>query len=164
MKEAERALDQLQRAFAGDPWYGAPLMALLEGIDAPMAAAHPIPAAHSIWEIVLHIIAWKNEVRKRLAGKAPADPEEGDWVKTPSPTDTGWRATIDQLEIAQDKLVAGISALTDEDLDRKIGGDRDRPLGSGVSAYVTIHGIIQHDIYHAGQIGLLRKAVRSGER
>ncbi len=61
MTEIARIIDELQREHDGDPWHGSPLQAILEGIDATRANARPIPGAHSVWELVLHMTAWKNE-------------------------------------------------------------------------------------------------------
>ena len=62
MKELERIKDQFQRAFNGQAWHGPSLLSLLAGVTAEQAAAHPVPGAHSIWELTLHIAAWESEI------------------------------------------------------------------------------------------------------
>jgi hypothetical protein len=68
-------LDQLRRTHDGDPWYGSSRARFLEGISAHDAAGRPPGVAHSMWELVLHMTAWTDEVRRRLAGAEPGTPE-----------------------------------------------------------------------------------------
>jgi uncharacterized damage-inducible protein DinB len=159
MPEIRRIADQLQRAFDGDPWYGSPLMKILGGVTAPQAAARPIKDAHSIWQIVLHIAAWQGAVLERLAGKAARLPAEGDWPEISDRSDAGWQNTLALLTERHNELMKAISGLTDDQLKQTVGEERDPATGSGVSVYYTLHGIIQHNIYHAGQIAILKKAV-----
>jgi uncharacterized damage-inducible protein DinB len=158
MTEIARIVDQLEREHAGDAWHGSPLQAVLEGIDATRAAARPIPGAHSIWELVLHMTGWKNETTRRLAGTVACMPVEGDWPDVGAPTEERWQAALTRLESAHDGLVAAVQALPDTRLYEPTNDTRSVPLGTGVSYYVLLHGIVQHDVYHAGQIALLKKA------
>jgi uncharacterized damage-inducible protein DinB len=153
-------LDELEREHQGDPWHGSPLRTILEGIDADQAARKPIPDAHSIWELVLHITGWKNEVAQRLKGGRAGDPAAGDWPAVDEATEDRWREALDDLERAHRHLRSAIEALSETTLFQPTPDERDRPLGTGVSFYVLLHGIVQHDVYHAGQIALLKKARR----
>ena len=81
--EVERIRDQFRRAFDGEAWHGPSVLQLLNGITAEQAAAHPIPGAHSIWELVLHVAAWRGAVAARLGGKSPDLPDVGDWPAVP---------------------------------------------------------------------------------
>jgi uncharacterized damage-inducible protein DinB len=155
--EIDRIIDELQREHEGDPWHGSPLRQLLEGIRPEVAAAHPIRRVHSVWEIVLHMTAWKNEVRRRLSGAPPGDPEEGDWPEVPAPTAEAWKAARERLEDAHRALIAAIRQVPEAKLFEPTNDPRNREAGSGVSHYVLLHGIVQHDVYHAGQIALVRK-------
>jgi uncharacterized damage-inducible protein DinB len=157
MAELDRIIDQLQRAFDGDAWHGPSVIAALSGVTTQQAVAHPIPQAHSIWQIVLHLISWKNEVRRRLGGAEPASPIEGDWPEAGRRDPAAWSATIATLRDAHAALIAGARKLTDERLNEMVGSKRDAALGTG-TFYVLLHGSAQHDIYHAGQISLLKKA------
>jgi uncharacterized damage-inducible protein DinB len=156
--EITRLLDELQREHEGDPWHGSPLSKILAGIDAQQAARRPLAHAHSIWELVLHMTAWKNEVAQRAAGGAAGEPKEGDWPAVGDPSAERWRAALDRLEAAHRNLLAAIEAVPEERLFQPTNDPRNRPLGTGVSYYVLLHGIVQHDVYHAGQIALLKKA------
>jgi uncharacterized damage-inducible protein DinB len=159
MTENARIVDQLQREHEGDPWHGSPLEAILEGVGAARAAARPIPGAHSIWELVLHMISWKNETARRLSGAVACMPLEGDWPDVGKPTEERWQAALAGLQSAHDGLVAAVKALPESRLYEPTNDTRSGPLGTGVSYYVLLHGIVQHDVYHAGQISLLKKAV-----
>jgi uncharacterized damage-inducible protein DinB len=158
MTEIAHIVDELEREHEGDPWHGSPLRAILEGIDARRAAARAIPGAHSIWELVLHMTGWKNETARRLAGAVACMPVEGDWPDVGDPTDERWQAALTRLEAAHDALVAAVKALPETRLHEPTNDTRSAPLGTGVSYYVLLHGIVQHDVYHAGQIALLKKA------
>jgi uncharacterized damage-inducible protein DinB len=158
MSEIHRILDQLEREHEGDPWHGSPLRDILQGIDAETAARKPLPGAHSIWELVLHMTGWKNEVRKRLGGAPAGEPAEGDWPDVGEPTDRRWRAALEALEAAHRDLIAAVRLLPEPKLFEPTNDPRDRPLGAGVTHYVLLHGIVQHDVYHSGQIALLKKA------
>jgi uncharacterized damage-inducible protein DinB len=156
MSEIERIIDQLQREHAGEPWHGSPLRQILKGVSAADAAARPVPGGHSIWELVLHVAAWKNEVRERLGGKPASDPAEGDWPPVGDTTDERWRRALAALERAHTELVASIRLFPESKLAEPHNDPR-APGNAGVSYYVLLHGAVQHDVYHAGQIAILKK-------
>jgi len=159
MSENERIIDLLQRTHDGDAWHGPSVMDALDGVTARIAAARPIPGVHSIWEIALHIIGWRGEVRRRLQGATAGEPPEGDWPQAPQrPAEEGWAAVLEALQRSHDDLVETVGTLDDSRLDAPVKDERSRELGTGVSHYVTLHGIVHHDLYHAGQISLLKKA------
>jgi uncharacterized damage-inducible protein DinB len=159
MSEITRIVDQLEREHSGDPWHGSPLVHVLEGVTAEQAAARPIPGAHSIWELVLHITGWKGEVRRRLSGAPASEPEAGDWPDVGAPTPERWAEARARLESAHEQLVAAVRQLPENRLYEATNDPRDRPLGAGVSYYVLLHGIVQHNVYHSGQIAILKKAL-----
>ena len=74
MTETFRLADQIRRAFEGNAWHGDSVLELLAGVNAKTAAARPIKNAHSIWEILLHIAAWDDAVRRRIGGTAVLSP------------------------------------------------------------------------------------------
>ena len=159
MSEIDRIVDELEREHAGDAWHGSSVRHILDGITAEQAAARPVPNAHRIWEIVLHMTAWKNEVRRRLSGAPASDPQEGDWPIVGDTTPQHWKAALEGLHSAHAALVADIRSLPEARLYEPTNDPRDRPMGTGVSYYVLLHGIVQHDAYHAGQIAILKKAL-----
>ncbi len=161
MTEIERILDQFDRAVGDDPWYGPSLDAVLAEVTWEIAAVRPISDGHSIWELVEHIAAWEGAVVERLTGGPIALPAEGDWPEIGEPSAAGWAASLVRLTARHDRLRAVIGSLTEADLGRQLGEDRDPPTGAGRTVYATLHGIIQHLAYHAGQIALLKKIVQA---
>ena len=154
-------IQQLEATDHGDPWYGSSRAALLNGLTAENAAAHPIPGGHSIWELVLHMTAWTNEVRRRVAGQPPAEPVEGDWPAVGAVSDVAWAAARSALSDANAHFITAVKALAASRWDEPIGPVRDPALGTGVSVAGTLVGLAQHDAYHTGQVALLRRAVGS---
>ena len=161
MNEIDRIVDQLQREYDGDPWHGSPLLGILEGVTGAQAAARPVPGAHSIWEIVLHLTAWKGEVRRRLTGAPAGEPEEGDWPAVGKPSDERWTEARARLQNVQDQLIAAIKELPESRLFEPTNDQRDRPLGNGVTYYEMLHGLVQHDVYHTGQIAIVKKVAQA---
>lgn len=156
--ELDILLDELERAWDGDPWHGSPLAAILSGVAAEAALARPIPAAHSIWEITLHLTGWTREVARRARGASAALPAEGDWPAVGKTSPAAWTEARRALAAAHRDLLAAVRELPPGRLVELVGDTRDAPLGSGVSVAVTLHGLVQHHAYHAGQIALLSKA------
>jgi uncharacterized damage-inducible protein DinB len=161
MTEIARIVEELEREHSGDPWHGSPLRQILDGIDHRQAALRPLEKAQTIWETVLHIISWKNEVRRRVGGAPAANPIEGDWPAPNAVTAEAWRETLDTLEASHRSLVEAVSGLREAALFEPTRDPRDRETGAGVSYYVLLHGIVQHDVYHAAQIALLKKGTSS---
>ena len=133
------------------------MTAILDGIDATRAARKPIAGGHSIWELVLHVTGWKREVARRVGGAPAGEPAAGDWPAVGDPTEARWRAAVDDLGAGHRELIAAVQKLTEARLYEPTNDPRNRPLGTGVSYYVLLHGAVQHDVYHAGQIALLKK-------
>ena len=157
-------LDQIRRTHAGDPWYGAPRMQFLRGLHAAQAAQRPAGLNHSGWELVLHMSAWTEEVRRRLAGHSPGEPADGDWPPIPElATETAWASALEHLEHAHGALIADVERLGPADLDRLVGDTREPALGTGVTVGAMLVGLAQHDAYHTGQLALLRQLMAAGE-
>ncbi len=151
MTEVERIADQLNRAFAGEAWHGPAVVEILGGITAPQAAARPFNGAHSIWEITLHIAAWERAVLRRLQGDRAELLTEEDWPAVTETDGQAWERAREGLRQNHDDLRSAISLLDESRLDQ--------PIIEGMSSvYVTLHGIIQHSLYHAGQVAILKKA------
>jgi len=147
--ETKRLASQLRRSYEGTAWHGPSLKELLDGVTAGQASAKPVPGAHSIWELVLHITAWVREALEVVEGKAYQTlAGEKDW-----PPVTGeWQATLNELESVSHALVSAIKEMPDEKLDQLTGE------GGKYNFYFLLHGVVQHNLYHAGQIALLKRA------
>ena len=153
MTESKRIADQLHRAYAGGAWHGSALRELLSGVTAKRAAARPLAGAHTIWELVLHITAWKRAVLRRMQGKALSLSPAENFPHMPQATLANWKKTLAALRTAQRDLHRAVSALPESRLRKKFPGKR-------YSLYFMLHGLLQHDLYHAGQVALLKKTRR----
>ena len=130
--EAVRIADQLHRSYAGPAWHGPSLSELLAGVTETQASRRPIDGSHNIWELVLHIAAWLRIARDRLSAESVRiiAPEE-DWP----PVAGTWVDALAEL----DRDVQALEAAEPQ------------------SFYGLLHGVVQHNLYHAGQIALLKK-------
>ncbi|RLQ94329.1 DinB family protein [Falsibacillus albus] len=150
MKEIDRILDQLEASMNGNAWHGPSLFELLYEIDAERAAAYPCTSVHSIWEIVLHLTSTHELVIKRLQGIDAVSNEKDDWPSVTSITNDSWEEDLQHLKDLHLQLLTEIHRLADTELDN--------PIVEGFSTiYRTLHGVIQHILYHTGQIAILRK-------
>ena len=156
MNEVERIGDQYRRAFEGQAWHGPSVLSLLEGITAAQASAHPIAGAHSIWELTLHIAAWKNACKRRLEGDPAQLSDDEDWPGIIDTSESAWQKTKKHLRDTHEALLKTIAAVDNARLDQPI---MQHASISFSSTYVTLHGGVQHDLYHAGQIAILKKAL-----
>ena len=151
----------LRQIYDGDPWHGSSITTVLEGINADVAAKRPIPSAHNIWELVLHMAVWTREVASRVRGADAKDPPE-DWPAPPlGGGEKAWQAAKDDLAAAQRELESAVDALWPGDLMRWVGDQRDPALGTGLPVGTVIRGLMQHHAYHQGQISLLKRANES---
>lgn len=154
MKETQRIADQVRRSLEGPAWHGPALLEVLEGVTPKQASTRPLSHGKTIWELVLHAIVWQDAVRAHLAGRWPKIALSGprDWPPMPSPTAAAWRATLARLRRTNRALAAAALAFPAAQLER--------PLKEGAtSAYVQLHGAVQHNAWHGGQIALLKRAM-----
>ena len=159
MSEPARLADLMDRVMTGDPWHAGNARALLDGVTAEDAVRTPVPGAHSIWQLVLHMTGWAREVHARLEGGAAGEPAAGDWPAVSEASSAAWdrdRRTLFEVHAA---LAAAIRRTPAERLDEPVVDHRDPAAGTGLSKYLTLHGLVHHSVYHAGQIALLRRAL-----
>lgn len=148
MTEVERILDQYDRALHGDAWHGDPVWTILEGISAEHAAHRAHAQRHTIWDLVAHMTFWETEVYRRLNNAPARSVEKLNFPAMPSPTEENWNATMTEFGRSNMDFRSALSQLDPARLD-------DIPPGRNKSIYVDLHGVIQHHIYHAGQIVIL---------
>jgi uncharacterized damage-inducible protein DinB len=146
--------EQLRRAFEGDAWHGPAVLELLEDVDAATAAGKPLAETHSIWELVLHIAVWDATACRRLAGETTQPTGVGNFPIVPSPTEAAWRRAVSAAKRTHELLVRTVKALPDARL-------RERVPGKKYDFYFMLHGVVQHELYHAGQIAILKKASKN---
>ena len=150
MNEIVRIADQLRRSQQGDAWHGPALTELLADVDAAQALWRPGPAAHNIWELVNHLTAWQTAANGAVRGGVmPRLGKADDWPAA-GRTEAQWRTAVKRLAKVNRELLAALSAFPEQRLD-------DRLPGRKHSFYFMLHGIIQHNLYHAGQVALLKK-------
>jgi len=146
-----RAIDQ---AYDRKSWHGPVLRGSLRGVTAVEAAWRPAPKRHNVWEIALHAAYWKYRILRRLYHPAEIRfPYPGsDYFPRPegAPSEAAWRADLKVLADVHRALRAAVAALTDAALDSI-------PEGSKTPIVDLVLGIAYHDIYHAGQIQLLKR-------
>ncbi|MDH3734273.1 MAG: DinB family protein [Gemmatimonadota bacterium] len=151
MDDVVRLLDQLDRSLNGDSWHGPALLELLPGIDAATAAARPIAAAHSIRELVAHSITWQEIVTRRLRGDDVEPTPEENFPTFEDVDGPGWSTLIERLVSARAELRVEVEGWSAGSLD-------ETPVPGRGTRYHLVHGVIQHDLYHAGQVALLARA------
>ena len=149
----ERLVDQLQRSAEGGAVHGPSVREVLEGVTAADASAHPIAGAHSIRELVLHMAAGYDLVLRRLAGDGrPLSPEE-DWPSLTEPTEDAWQQDVESFLALNRRVREAVATFPATHLDDPLVPD------PPYSAFTQFIGLTQHDLYHAGQIMLLRRVL-----
>jgi uncharacterized damage-inducible protein DinB len=146
----------LDESYEKKAWQGPNLRGSLRGVTAQAAAWRPSACRHNIWELTLHAAYWKYAVWRRLTGeKRGAFPEKGsNWFARPaSPTERAWRDDLALLDAQHRRLRKAVEALSTSDLTRKARGGKD-PTAT------LVYGVASHDIYHTGQIQLLKRLWR----
>jgi uncharacterized damage-inducible protein DinB len=155
MTEATRIADQLRRAFDGEAWHGDSVLEILKGVTASQASARPIAGAHSIWGLALHIAAWDGAVLRRLSGNTVTLSDAENFPPVTDPSAAAWRKALADVRRVHEELVAAVAALPESRLYEMVPGKQ----GAHYDFYYMLHGVVQHELYHGGQIALLKKLV-----
>ncbi len=156
MSEVDQLLAILDAAYNRRSWHGTNLRGSIRGVTARQAVWRPAPGRHSIWELTVHAAYWKYAALRRLTGAARGSfPLKGsNWFpRTGPPADAAWRADVALLDRMHRLLRKAVAELRPADLRRT-------PRGSTVSTFALLSGIAAHDLYHAGQIQLLKRLQR----
>ncbi len=149
-------LAQLDEAFDRRSWHGTNLRGSLRGMDAAGASWRPAPGRHNAWEIAVHAAYWKYAAWRRLTGERRGSFARpgSNWFPSPArATAEAWRKDVALLTACHDRLRAVVAGLSDADLDRRAAGGKET-VGR------LVRGIAAHDLYHAGQIQLLKRLMR----
>ena len=144
------------QAFSGASWHGTPLGGALRGVSPRQALWRPGRGRHNIWELVLHTAYWKCIVRRRLTrDERVAFPRAGANFPAlpPRPGAAQWRRDVALLKREHALLRRAIARLAPARLSRRVWQSR-------WNAAATVAGIASHDLYHAGQIQLLKRLQR----
>jgi uncharacterized damage-inducible protein DinB len=157
MTTSEKLQQELEKVLSGRPWYGTGIYDTIAKVSFEAAYEKPPGAVHNIAEIVLHMVAWTEEVMDRMNGMTAGVPTSGDWPETGKPEEQKWQNYVDDLKLVNVNLIRIIQDFPDEQWDEPIDDQRgDRPV---VTYEALINGLIQHHIYHAGQIALLNRII-----
>ena len=150
MSEAERILRQYDMVMHGNAWHGDPIWQILDNVPAECAAARPLADTHTIWELVMHMMFWEGVAARRLVGERAGLDEERNFPAQPEVTEENWHKTREQFRASNQEFRAALE---------KLDASRGEELSAAgkCSFYDEAHGLIQHHIYHAGQIALLKK-------
>jgi len=146
-------LASLDEAFDRRSWHGTNLRGSLRGLSASRAAWRPGPGRHNAWEIALHAAYWKYAAWRRITGEKRGSFARGgsNWFAAPAPaSEAAWRKDVALLQQYHRLLRTAVARLSDEDLERRAPGGRE-PIGR------LVRGIVAHDLYHAGQIQLIKR-------
>lgn len=143
--------ESVRRSVHGPMWHGSPLGELLADVDHERAASRPLAGAHSIWEIVLHLAVWTDVARRRVLGERVTPTEAEDWPVPLQMNARTWSRDRRLVESSHEALAAVVSELAPDSLDSRVAGHE-------YTIRTLVHGVIEHDCYHGGQIGLLKKA------
>lgn len=153
MSEPVRLADQIRRAFEGEAWHGDSVLEIFAGVDAKTAAAHPIRGAHSIWELALHIAAWDGAVLTRARGTAVELTDEQNFPAVNDASEVAWEKALKHLKTTHEDLVKAVAAFPESRLLDPVPGKKEKYN----NYFYLFSGIVQHELYHAGQIALLKK-------
>ena len=154
--EITSLLEMIDQAFDHSAWHGTNLKGSIRGVTAKEAARRPAPGRHNIWELVVHAAYWKYTVRRRILGEKRGSfaLKGSNWFVRPTPgdaTDAAWKQDVALLVDTHQTLRAAVAALSREDLDARLGSRTARALVVGVAA---------HDLYHTGQIQLIKRLLK----
>lgn len=151
-------LEMIDQAFDHRSWHGTNLRGSIKGVAAKEAAWRPAPDRHNIWELVVHAAYWKYIVRRRILNeKRGSFPLEGsNWIARPergTMTDVAWKKDIALLVDMHKSMREVVATLTTRKLDEKT-------RGSKFTTRALVVGIASHDLYHTGQIQLIKRLMR----
>jgi uncharacterized damage-inducible protein DinB len=149
MRLVERMIEELNRMWNGDAWYGPSVRPMLEGITEEQARANPVADGHSILELVVHSALWMHITTRRLEGYVAEATTEQDWRDVRK---TSWSDALADLERAYAALLDRVARLNDDAMNSIVPNKE-------YTVYTLLTGVIEHTVYHAGQIAMLKKAV-----
>jgi uncharacterized damage-inducible protein DinB len=153
----DKLLASLQQMLAHDPWYGPATYDILEGITFEMAYEKPPGSVHNIAGILLHMLGWTQEVTARMGGKAAGDPEGGDWPDPGIPDEDKWKQLVANFKLANVTLGIVVRVFPEEKWNTPTNDTRNGGQVTGATYHGMIEGLIQHHIYHSGQVALLKR-------
>ena len=151
MSDAARIAEQLRNAFEGNAWHGPALLELLDDVDPATAASHPLPETHSIWELVLHIAAWDEAVNRRIVERKALQLKAAqNFPPVKDKSAAAWKQAVADVKKTHAALIKTTLGLSDKQLAERVPGKK-------YNIRFMLDGVAQHELYHAGQIAILKK-------
>lgn len=157
MTTSEKLQQELQNVLSGNPWYGTSVYGIIEQVSFEAAYERPPGHVHAIAEIVLHMLSWTEEAIDRMNGKPPGNPLSGDWPETGTPDEQKWQEYVNDLKLVNVNLLKAIRDFPEEKWAEDMSDAEDHDFGIARDYEDMVRGLIQHHIYHAGQIAILLK-------
>ena len=152
MKETERIAKLFEDLYNSTPWIDVNLLGTLKRISAKQASKKISPNWNSIWEITNHIISWRENVLERVQGRVLQTPADNYFSEIRETTENDWKETLKKLEDSQQQWLQVLKDFNEDNFSKIYPNNQ-------MTYYEHIHGILQHDAYHLGQIVLLAKVV-----
>ncbi len=156
----EKLIKEIHDSVFGDPWHGPSIQKIFEDIAEEEAYSKPFEYVHNILELTLHMWAWTEEVKNRIEGKEPSEPEMGDWPDIKEYQNESWYSIKNKLFDSTEKLIESIKKFPGNKFSEMAGNFRDAPLGTGTTYEAMIMGLVQHNAYHGGQVSMLMKYMK----
>ena len=157
MAKSEQLIKELETVLWGRPWYGNSIYSIIEQVSFEAAFEKPVGSVHNIAGIVLHMLAWTEEIMDRMNGLTAQLPSSGDWPDAGSPDEQKWQNYVNDLKLVNVNLLGVIQNFPEEQWNQPINDTRD---AEAVLSYEQmINGFIQHQVYHVGQIALMNRLI-----
>ena len=150
MKETQRIVKLFEDLYDGNPWIDVNIKSTLERLTPEQASKRILSGRNSIWEIVNHLISWRLNVLQRVQGKKMISPDDNYFSAVTDTSDAAWKKTLEQLKNSQTQWIDFLKTLREDDFTKIYPGNN-------MTYYEHVHGILQHDAYHLGQMVLLTK-------
>ncbi|WP_461449715.1 DinB family protein [Mucilaginibacter sp.] len=157
MTISEKLQQELEKVLSGRPWYSIGVYDTIAKVSFEAAYEKPPGSVHNIAEIVLHMVSWTEEVMDRMNGMTAGVPSSGDWPEIGAPGEQKWQSYVEDLKLVNVNLIGIIQNFPEEQWSEAVDDQRDtRPL---FTYEELINGLIQHHIYHSGQIAILNRII-----
>ena len=153
--EVQSIIKELKNIHEGEPWYGKPVIPLLEEVDDVKARLKPSQTAHSATELLYHMVTWSEFTLKRIEGNREADQdivEKLDWRQI-DPAIHTWKKGLSDFKTIHNKIIKLLEKKSDDFLSEKVDY-------RNYNFRFLLNGLIQHNIYHAGQIAYISKLLK----
>ncbi len=151
-KQTRRIRSLMNGLYAGPNWVSVDILSTINDLSAGQAAERVLPQSNTIWEIVMHMIGWRKNILRRVQGEHLPSPGHNYFTEINDFSDEAWSDVLDEFRQTQVDWLEFLETFDEEDYDKTY----ENPSST---YYEFVHGIIQHDYYHLGQIKMMVKYV-----